>query len=92
MSPEQFAYWLQGYTEITNGQQPDATQWQIIVDHLKSVFHKETPERYPVSALDAFSALTGKFAPTYCSSLLPQRSTFDWNDGTPKLFVTDHTC
>lgn len=44
MTPEQFAYWLQGFTEI--GQQPPtAEQWQVIQDHLKLVFSKATPDR-----------------------------------------------
>ncbi len=46
MDALQFAYWLRGYTEITNGAQPDATQWQIIQDHLNEVFTKVTPNRH----------------------------------------------
>ena len=46
MQPEQFVYWLRGYTEITNGAMPDATQWQIIQDHLNEVFVKVTPMRH----------------------------------------------
>ncbi len=42
-----FAFWLRGYTEITNGAHPDATQWQIIQDHLNEVFVKVTPDRQP---------------------------------------------
>lgn len=34
MTSENFCYWLQGYSEVTNGQLPNATQWQVIVDHL----------------------------------------------------------
>jgi hypothetical protein len=44
MTPEQFAYWLQGYSEIA-GDAPTKEQWQVIQDHLKTVFHKVTPER-----------------------------------------------
>lgn len=44
MTPEQFAYWLQGFSEI-NGQAPTVEQWQVIQDHLKLVFEKMTPER-----------------------------------------------
>jgi hypothetical protein len=43
MTPEQFAYWLQGYTELTAGQQPTPEQWQSITEHLKTVFVKVTP-------------------------------------------------
>lgn len=44
MSPESFAYWLQGYVEI-NGQTPTDAQWLIIKDHLAKVFDKKTPNR-----------------------------------------------
>jgi hypothetical protein len=44
MTPEQFCYWLQGYVEIT-GQEPTIEQWQIIKDHLQTVFNKVTPNR-----------------------------------------------
>lgn len=50
MNTEQFAYWLQGYAEITGGNLPDADEWQIILDHLKLVFEKKTPERHVISA------------------------------------------
>lgn len=43
MSPEQFAYWLQGFVEL-NGSEPTVEQWQSIKDHLKTVFMKVTPE------------------------------------------------
>ena len=46
MTPEQFAYWLQGYAELTHGFVPNADQWKSIKDHLSTVFHKVTP---PVS-------------------------------------------
>lgn len=44
MTPEQFAYWLQGFAEL-NPQAPNAEQWQSIRDHLQLVFKKVTPER-----------------------------------------------
>jgi hypothetical protein len=44
MTPEQFVYWLQGYSEVAQ-QVPTAEQWQIVQDHLKLVFSKETPMR-----------------------------------------------
>ncbi|MFU5407349.1 hypothetical protein ACM7XA_30640 [Pseudomonas aeruginosa] len=45
MTPEQFAYWLQGFVEL-NGSLPSETQWLQIKDHLKLVFEKRTP-KYP---------------------------------------------
>ena len=44
MAPEQFAYWLQGYSEIA-GDAPNPEQWRVIQDHLDLVFQKETPNR-----------------------------------------------
>ena len=44
MTPEQFAYWLQGIAE-TNPAPPTAEQWQIIRDHLALMFEKATPDR-----------------------------------------------
>ena len=44
MTPEQFTYWLQGFVEI-NGNPPTPEQWQIIKDHIQTVFHKVTPVR-----------------------------------------------
>lgn len=45
MTPEQFAYWLQGFAELTEGQaQPSPAQWQAIKDHLATVFGKVTPQ------------------------------------------------
>lgn len=42
MTPEQFAYWLQGFAELTPDA-PSAAQWQAIRDHLALVFEKKTP-------------------------------------------------
>jgi hypothetical protein len=42
MSPQDFTYWLQGFSEI-HGKAPTQKQWLIIQDHLQLVFKKETP-------------------------------------------------
>jgi hypothetical protein len=42
MTPEQFAYWLQGYAEM-NGSPPSPEQWNMIKAHLATVFRKVTP-------------------------------------------------
>lgn len=44
MTPEQFAYWLHGFTELTRGQTPDPAQWKAIREHLDLVFKKVTPQ------------------------------------------------
>lgn len=48
MNYENFAYWLNGYVEITNPKQPTEDEWLIIKDHLKLVFNKVTPYRVPL--------------------------------------------
>lgn len=42
MTPEQFAYWLQGFAELTPDQ-PTMDQWAAIKQHLSTVFDKTTP-------------------------------------------------
>lgn len=42
MTPEQFAYWLQGFAELNN-KQPTPEQWVMIMQHLQTVFVKVTP-------------------------------------------------
>jgi hypothetical protein len=44
VSPQDFAYWLQGYAEFHEGL-PSEKQWQMIKDHLQTVFNKVTPDR-----------------------------------------------
>lgn len=43
MSPEQFAYWLQGFVELTDGKAPSEAQWKSIKEHLSTMFKKVTP-------------------------------------------------
>lgn len=45
MTPEQFAYWLQGYAELNPNTPPNLDQWRQIQDHLNTVFTKVTPNR-----------------------------------------------
>lgn len=45
MTPEQFAYWLQGCAELNPEMEaPTPEQWKSITEHLKTVFAKVTPE------------------------------------------------
>lgn len=46
MTPEQFTYWMQGFFEVQNPISLDENQTQIIKDHLKLVFEKQTPNRH----------------------------------------------
>lgn len=44
MTAEQFAYWLQGFSELNPAlEAPSPEQWKAIQDHLKTVFVKVTP-------------------------------------------------
>lgn len=47
MTPEHFAYWLQGFVELNKGAPPTPEQWKSITEHLSAVFTKVTP---PVGA------------------------------------------
>jgi hypothetical protein len=42
MNAHEFAYWLQGFSELS-ADPPTAEQWQSIKDHLATVFKKVTP-------------------------------------------------
>lgn len=44
MTPEQFCYWMQGFTELCGGEMPTEDQWKSINEHLQTVFKKVTPE------------------------------------------------
>lgn len=44
MTSEQFAYWLQGFVELTGGVPPTKEQWDLMVAHLGTVFNKVTPK------------------------------------------------
>lgn len=46
MTAEQFAYWLNGFIELTEWKQPTPEQWKSICEHVGTVFEKVTP---PVS-------------------------------------------
>jgi hypothetical protein len=44
VTPEQFCYWLQGFAEL-NTHVPNEEQWEMIQEHLNTVFEKVTPDR-----------------------------------------------
>jgi hypothetical protein len=43
MTAEQFAYWMQGFAELTGEEVPTSGQWRSIREHLQTVFMKVTP-------------------------------------------------
>lgn len=43
MTPQDFCYWLQGFSEL-NDKPPNAAQWKAIQDHLALTFTKVTPQ------------------------------------------------
>jgi len=44
MNAQDFVYWLQGFSEMTD-KKPTEKQWKIIQNHLSLVFNKVTPNR-----------------------------------------------
>jgi len=53
MSQQDFVFWLQGFVEINNSDEPPTKeQWQIIKDHLQLVFNKVTPKYSPEKKCD----------------------------------------
>lgn len=58
MTPEQFAYWLQGFVELNNGQLPTVYQWKSITEHLQTVFTKVTPPVNPPEYHDLLKRAT----------------------------------
>lgn len=75
MSPEQFAYWLQGFAEMkTDKNPPTREQWELIQEHLATVFKKVTPplQTTPYPIVNPFQPtnpyqnqiLPGQFPPT----------------------------
>lgn len=43
MTEQQFAYWLQGFAELSGESPPTREQWKSIQEHLATVFVKVTP-------------------------------------------------
>lgn len=47
MTSDQFAYWLQGFFEMTDSKNLSERQVSMIKEHLKLVFNKVTPDIQP---------------------------------------------
>lgn len=43
MTAEQFAYWMQGFSELNGDETPTPAQWKMMKEHLATVFVKVTP-------------------------------------------------
>lgn len=44
MDESHFCFWLQGFVELNDGKEPTPEQWQMIKEHLSTVFLKVTPQ------------------------------------------------
>ena len=66
MTPEQFAYWLNGFAEL-NQAPPTEAQWKSINEHLQTVFKKVTPQVVLASQIknavanDNFRSVTNQY-------------------------------
>ncbi len=62
MTPQDFCYWLRGYTEIVGEKtsRPTASQWASICDHLNLVFEKVTPTRNTTTIDERMIEIAGK--------------------------------
>lgn len=69
MTTEQFAYWLQGFSEVT-GNCPTEEQWMIIKDHLNLVFNKVTPN-YNTRIIPNYTSPTSPITPITPSYTTP---------------------
>lgn len=73
MTPRDFVYWLQGYLELENPASLNAEQTQIVKDHLKLVFDKQTPEYHTPTMVNAhdFPISCGVNDPAYSNAQYP---------------------
>ena len=69
MTPENFAYWCQGFIELTNGAPPTPAQWEMIKEHLALVFTKVT-KGFPAGVDDNGGLRSLEQLPTYCGSIV----------------------
>ena len=59
MTPEQFAYWLHGYFEISQSTELNEEQVKIVKDHLELCFKKVTPSYYLSTPLGTIRTTNG---------------------------------
>ena len=77
MTAEQFTYWLQGFMEVADPAILGERETQMIKDHLKLVFDKQTPDRSlpSIQHRDGFR-------------ITPYQITCDDNNNFPDLMTT----
>lgn len=73
MTPEQFAYWLQGFAELSGVAIPTVEQWQSIREHLATVFEKVTPPVRVDGNGSAFAGPARNQLNTYPGTVFPQQ-------------------
>ena len=84
MTAEQFTYWLQGFFEINDPETLGARETQIIKDHLKLVFEKQTPTRLTTVPNTGITnpPYPGPFTTNPCT--VPNTpKTWEWAPSTP---------
>jgi hypothetical protein len=64
MNESDFAYWLQGFFELSNAKELSERQCKMIKDHLTLVFEKKTPDRWTYTP-PAFSPYNDRTVPIY---------------------------
>jgi hypothetical protein len=78
MTADQFAYWLQGFTEL-HGEPPSPEQWASIKEHLSLVFKKVTA---PVQRVDQLPRQPSDATPMVWGESLK------WLESQPQCAVT----
>lgn len=78
MTPEHFAYWLQGFSELSGPTPPTMNQWKLIQEHLALVMTKKTPPLMPLAAPGALGQ------PPYAPPLMHATPAYpDWATPNP---------
>ena len=87
MTAEQFTYWLQGCMEIADPTRLGERETQMIKDHLKLVFDKQTPDRAPGS-IDPTTTIPSPMAHTSINTI-PTTPYPIWQDPNPYKITCD---
>ncbi len=68
MNERDFVYWLQGYLEVSNANELDESQLQIVKDHLALVLKKVAPEYDGNRFVNNLARLRGERDAKLCSN------------------------